>query len=91
MGFRERHVDVYHCYREYANSQGSDTDYTTVDILYRAPTENALARDFETFTQELRLTGEAFDGKLDWLIGAYYANEELQVRDNLRFGTQYAA
>ena len=76
-------------YREYANSQGSDTDYTTVDILYRAPTENALARDFETFTQELRLTGEAFDGKLDWLIGAYYANEELQVRDNLRFGTQY--
>ncbi|MDY7097642.1 MAG: TonB-dependent receptor, partial [Pseudomonadota bacterium] len=76
-------------YREYANSQGSDTDYTTVDILYRDADGDGLAREFETFTQELRLTGEAFDGKLDWLIGAYYANEELQVRDNLRFGTQY--
>ncbi|MBI1403200.1 MAG: TonB-dependent receptor [Porphyrobacter sp.] len=76
-------------YREYSNTQGSDTDYTTVDILYRAPGDNAGAREFQTFTQELRLTGTAFDGKLDWLVGGYYAHEDLQVRDNLRFGTQY--
>ena len=31
-------------YREYANTQGSDTDYTTVDILYREPGDNAGAR-----------------------------------------------
>lgn len=76
-------------YREYSNNQASDTDYTTVDILYRAPGNDAGAREFQTFTQEIRLTGEAFDGKLDWLVGAYYANEDLQTRDNLRFGTQY--
>ena len=76
-------------YREYSNNQASDTDYTTVDILYRAPGSNAGAREFGTFTQELRLKGEAFDGRLDWLIGGYYAHEDLQVRDNLRFGTQY--
>lgn len=75
-------------YREYRSGQGSDTDYGAVDILYRAPSDNAY-RQFHTFTQELRLRGEAFDGKLDWLVGGFYANEKLTVRDNLRFGSQY--
>ena len=78
-------------YREYSNWQASDTDYTQIDILYRAPGEDAGARAFKTFTQELRLNGSAFGDKLDWLIGGYYANEKLEVRDNLRFGTQYGA
>ncbi|WP_187335972.1 TonB-dependent receptor [Novosphingopyxis iocasae] len=78
-------------YREYNNYQGSDTDYTQVDILYRAPNENAGARQFHTFTQELRFQGSLFDNKLDWLVGGFYANEDLVVRDNLRFGTQYGA
>ena len=76
-------------YREFSNNQGSDTDYTQVDILYRAPGDNAGARSFKTFTQELRFNGSLFDGKLDWLVGGYYAHEKLEVRDNLRFGTQY--
>ncbi len=76
-------------YRQYSNNQASDTDYTQVDILYRAPGENAGAREFKTFTQELRLNGTAFDDRLDWLVGAYYANEKLQTRDNLRFGDDY--
>ena len=75
-------------YREYRAGQGSDTDYSAVDILYRTPSDDAY-RQFHTFTQELRLRGEAFDGKLDWLVGGFYANEKLTVRDNLRFGSQY--
>ena len=75
-------------YRDYKSGQGSDTDYGTVDILYRAP-GNGNYRQFRTFTQELRLQGEAFDGKLDWLVGGFFANEKLQVHDNLRFGNQY--
>ena len=78
-------------YREFSNNQGSDTDYTQVDILYRAPGENAGARSFKTFTQEIRLNGSLFGGALDWLVGGYYAHEKLEVRDNLRFGTQYGA
>lgn len=76
-------------YRNYSNYQGSDTDYSTVDILYRDPTRDAGARQFHTFTQELRVQGEAFGGHLDWLVGAFYGNEDLEVRDNLRFGSQY--
>jgi len=75
-------------YRDYTSDQGSDTDYSRVDILYRAADGNS-ARSFKTFSQELRLQGTAFGDKLDWLIGGYYANEDLEVTDNLRFGNQY--
>jgi len=75
-------------YRQYRSGQASDTDYGEVDILYRAPSDDAY-RQFHTFTQEMRLQGEAFDGKLDWLVGGFFANEKLTVRDNLRFGNQY--
>jgi iron complex outermembrane receptor protein len=77
-------------FRDYENFFPSDTDYTNVDILRRADDDNAF-RTFQTFTQELRLQGSAFDGVLDWLVGAYYANEDLHVRDNLTFGNQYGA
>jgi iron complex outermembrane recepter protein len=75
-------------YRNYSSDQGSDTDYSYVDILYRAADGNS-AREFKTWSQELRLQGEAFNGTLDWLVGGYYADEDLTVRDNLRFGNQY--
>jgi outer membrane receptor protein involved in Fe transport len=74
-------------YRDYSSDQASDTDYSSVDILYRAP--GAGGRSFQTFSQELRLQGSAFDDRLDWLIGAFYADETLEVGDNLRFGNQY--
>lgn len=75
-------------WRKYSSDQGSDTDYSAVDILYRAADGNS-KREFETFSQELRLQGSAFDDKLDWLVGGYFANEDLDVTDNLRFGSQY--
>jgi outer membrane receptor protein involved in Fe transport len=37
----------------------------------------------------LRLQGEALDGRLDWLVGGYYANEKLKVSDNLSYGSDY--
>ncbi|MBV8971658.1 MAG: TonB-dependent receptor, partial [Sphingomonadaceae bacterium] len=75
-------------YREYKADQGGDIDYSSVDILYRAPDGNA-KRQFKTFTQELRLQGSLFNDRLDWLVGGFFANEDLTVTDNLRFGNQY--
>lgn len=75
-------------YRQYQNEQASDTDYSSVDILYNADNgENR--RKFTTFTQELRLQGTLFDEKLDWLIGGFFLDEKIRLRSNLRFGTQY--
>ncbi len=75
-------------YRDYKSGQGSDTDYSAVDILYRGENGRAF-RQFKTFSQELRLQGSAFEDKLDWLIGGYFANENLTTSDNIRFGSQY--
>ena len=74
-------------YRDYESGQPGDVDYGTVDILYRA--QPGVVREFQTFSQELRLQGSAFDGVFDWLVGGYFADEDLTVSDNLRFGNQY--
>lgn len=75
-------------YREYKSFGAGDFDYGNLDLVYRADDGNAFRR-FRTFTQELRLNGEAFGDRLNWLIGGFYSNEKLRVSDNLRFGTDY--
>jgi len=74
-------------YRHYDSDQGGDLDYSTVDILYRDP--GGSGRRFNTLSQELRLNGSLLGEKLDWLVGAFYAHEDLKVTDNLRFGEDY--
>ena len=64
-------------YRYNKYIRGQDADFNNLDILYRDGSGGAFNR-FKTFTQELRLQGEAFGGRLDWLFGGYYANEKLQ-------------
>ena len=72
-------------YRDYKNAQGQDGDFSALDILRRTD----LDRRFRLFTQELRLQGDAFDGRLDWLVGGYYANEKLDVDDDIKYGADY--
>ena len=72
-------------YRDYLNEQGQDGDFQAMDILQRSE----LDRHFRLFTQEIRLQGEALDGKLDWLVGGYYANEKLFVDDDIVYGKDY--
>ncbi|WOK35279.1 TonB-dependent receptor [Sphingomonas sp. C3-2] len=76
-------------YRDYRSNQGSDTDYSQVDILYRDPGSSAYQREFRTFSQELRLQGSLFDDRLDWLVGGYFADEKMKLTDNLKFGRDY--
>lgn len=75
-------------YRNYYNTQASDTDYGTADLLYNGGGDSN-SRLFRTFTQELRLQGTAFDGRLDWLVGGFYLNERIKVNSDLRFGNDY--
>jgi iron complex outermembrane receptor protein len=75
-------------YRGYKSEQNGDFDFSTVDILYRKD-EDPNYRKFSTFSQELRLHGSAFADRLDWLVGGYFADEDLTLKDSLRFGNQY--
>jgi outer membrane receptor protein involved in Fe transport len=70
-------------------TRGQDADFNNLDILFRDGGGGAYNK-FQTFTQEFRLQGNAFGNLLDWLVGAYYANEDLTLRDNLAYGNDYA-
>jgi outer membrane receptor protein involved in Fe transport len=68
---------------------GQDVDYSGADIVYRLPDGNN-ANTFDTFSQELRLAGKALDGRLDWLVGGFYAKEDLTRRDSFIYGADYS-
>lgn len=75
-------------YRRYKAGGAGDVDYNAADLAYRADDGNNY-RQFKTFSQEARFQASLFGGTLDFLVGAYYANEKLELVDNFRFGTQY--
>lgn len=74
-------------YREYANAQGADADYSLVDLLEISP--GGPGRLFHTFSQELRAQGSAFGDRVDWLVGGYVSREILNTGSGLKFGSQY--
>ena len=86
MGWAELTSITAYRYNKY--TRGQDADFNNLDILYRDSDGGSFNR-FKTFTQELRLQGNAFDNHLDWLVGGYYANEKLRVDDNLAYGSDY--
>jgi outer membrane receptor protein involved in Fe transport len=59
---------------------GNDIDYTSLDIL-----RNATRVEIDTFTQEFRLTSTG-ERKLDWMVGAFVFQEEVESGDTLTFG-----
>ncbi len=73
-------------WRKWQNVQGQDTDFTDADIAFR-PGDGGFGNEFKTFTQELRLAGST--GNLDWLIGGFYMDEQLERRDTFRLGAAY--
>jgi iron complex outermembrane recepter protein len=75
-------------YRDWSLVRGQDADFNSLDILHRRG-DGSANQGFKTFTQELRLQGSAFDDRLDWLVGGYYANEKLTLQDNLQYGADY--
>jgi len=87
MGWAELTSITAYRYNKY--TRGQDADFNNLDILYRDD-DGGSYNQFKTFSQELRLQGNAFNHHLDWLVGGYYANEKLTVVDNLTYGADYA-
>ena len=72
-------------YRNFVANAHQDSDFGSLDILHR----ERLRREFKTFSQELRVQGTAFDDRLDYLVGGYYAKETLILDDDLGYGADY--
>lgn len=70
-----------------ASAGGSDSDYSQADLVY-VPQGADNSTEFRTFTQEIRLAGQW--GRLDWLVGMFYSDEEINRRFSFLTGSQYA-
>ncbi|MGY1521597.1 MULTISPECIES: TonB-dependent receptor [unclassified Luteimonas] len=73
--------------REWEAINGLDYDFSTADLLYRNANEDESYTGFETFSQELRLTGST--DRLDWMVGMFYADEDLTRNESYRVGPHY--
>lgn len=73
-------------YRNWKNFQANDIDFSSTDIWYR-PDDGRTFSKFKTFSQELRIAGSA--GAFDWMVGGYYADEQLDTSAFTPFGTAY--
>ena len=72
--------------RQWRTDNGQDSDFTTADIAYRNK-DGTNYSEFTTYTQEVRLAGQT--EKLDWLVGAFLADERLVTKANFLYGNDY--
>ncbi len=73
--------------RDWQAINGLDYDFSTADILYRNPREDESFTGFKSFSQEFRLTGST--DRVDWMVGLFYADEDLDRTETYRVGPQY--
>lgn len=71
-------------FRRWENQRTQDIDYSGLDIAGRL---DGNFTNLDRFSQEFRLQGVR--GPLDWLVGAFYSREELELGDAIRFGSQW--
>lgn len=73
--------------RDWSNLNSGDLDFTTAPIWVRPYGDGLNDVGFETFSQELRLTGSS--ERVDWMFGAFYADEDLVRNDSITMGGAY--
>ena len=73
--------------RKWEAINGLDYDFSTADILYRNADEDESFTGFDTFSQEFRLTGST--DRIDWMVGAFYSDEDLNRTETYRIGPHY--
>jgi iron complex outermembrane recepter protein len=73
--------------RSWHSTNGIDFDYGTADLIYRIPQREDNFSRFDTFSQEFRLAGNT--ASIDWLVGVFYTDEELQRNEAYRVGAAY--
>jgi outer membrane receptor protein involved in Fe transport len=73
-------------YRDWKTTAGFDADFSTADLLY-LPSNDSNSNEFRQLSQEVRLAGVY--GKVDYLVGAFYAHEDLRSNTSILFGNQF--
>lgn len=72
--------------RGWRSVNGQDSDFTAADLVYR-PDDGSNYSSFEQVSQEIRAAGEM--GQLTWLVGGFYAKEDVTSRSVLLSGEDF--
>jgi outer membrane receptor protein involved in Fe transport len=72
-------------WRKYESFENYDSDFTGLDIF----NVDALNLELETWTAELRLQGDTWGGKLNYMIGGFYSDEQLDQSVSFALGQDY--
>ncbi len=72
-------------YRDFQSDENYDSDFSGLDVF----DVDDLDTQIQTFTAELRLQGDALDGALTWLVGGYYADEDINASIDFAVGSQF--
>ena len=73
--------------RDWQSINGLDLDFSGADVLYRRPRYDDSSTAFKSFSQEFRLTGST--DRIDWMVGAFYSDEDLERHDQYVYGSDY--
>jgi iron complex outermembrane recepter protein len=74
-------------WRAWDSINGLDLDFTAADILYRNAQRDESLTAFETLSSEYRLAGST--DSIDWLVGLFYVDEDLERNESYRVGNAY--
>ncbi len=69
-------------YREQSDNTDTDVDFSGADLA-----TNPQDRNYQTFTQELRLASVG-DNRFDWMIGGFYFDESVAFQRDVIFGSE---
>lgn len=76
--------------RDYDAGEQYDSAFSGLDLFNVLGGEDD-GTDIKTMTHELRLQGDAMEGALSWMVGAYYADEDITQRTTFGLGKDYSS
>ncbi|MGB7408495.1 MAG: TonB-dependent receptor, partial [Pontixanthobacter sp.] len=72
-------------YRKFTSLETYDSDFTALDIF----DVDLIDLELDTITAELRLQGDAVDGRFNYLIGGYFSDEQIDQSVSFGLGEDY--
>jgi iron complex outermembrane recepter protein len=72
-------------YRKYQSFERYDSDFTGLDIF----NVDALNLEIDNWTAELRLQGEGMDGKLNYMVGGFFSDEQIDQTQVFALGADF--
>jgi iron complex outermembrane recepter protein len=72
-------------WRKFKALEAYDSDFTGLDIF----NVDALNVDIETYTAEMRLQGETWGGRLNYMIGGFWSDEQIDQSVSFSLGRDY--